>query len=273
VTDLVLSVGGRRYAADLSDPLSIAVPVDFDGVQPNHFGAGRAHARPLEAGGFVGDVRAGGTVNCEVLELTPHCNGTHTECVGHVTSDRISVHEVLRGGLHLARLVSVRAEPVPAGETRDPDAAPAEPVVSARALGAALNALPGPSEALVLRTLPNDASKIGRRYQGAAPAPYLTPQAAALLVAADVRHLVCDLPSIDRAADHGRLAAHRVFWGLAPGAQRAHDADRREATITELAWIAPTIRDGWYLLDLQLPAFMCDAAPSRPLLYPARPHD
>ena len=48
---------------------------------------------------------------------------------------------------------------------------------------------------------------------------------------------------------------------------------RRDATITELCWIAPTIKDGWYLLDLQLPAFMSDAAPSRPLLYPARPHD
>ena len=270
MTELSLTVGGRRYSADLSDPLSIAVPVDFDGVQPNHFGARRAHARPLEAGGFVGDVRAGGTVNCEVVELTPHCNGTHTECVGHVTSDRISVHDVLRGGLHLARLVSVRAERVPPGETRDPDARPEEPVVSARALGEALASLPGPSEALILRTLPNDASKLARSYQGEAPAPYLTVEAARRLVADGVHHLVCDLPSIDRAMDQGRLAAHRVFWGLPPGSQRVHDAARRDATITELAWIAPTVRDGWYLLDLQLPAFMMDAAPSRPLLYPAR---
>jgi len=273
VTELVLTTGGRRYAADLSDPLSIAVPVDFDGVQPNHFGARRAHARPLEAGGFVGDVRAGGSVNCEVLELTPHCNGTHTECVGHVTTDRISVHEVLRGGLYLARLVSVRAEPAPAGESRDPDARADEPVVSRRALTEALRALPGASAALILRTLPNDAAKLGRTYLGDAPAPYLTPEAAALLVEDGVQHLVCDLPSIDRAMDHGRLAAHRVFWGLPAGAQRGHDARRREATITELAWIAPTIRDGWYVLDLQLPAFVSDAAPSRPLLYPARPHD
>jgi arylformamidase len=106
-----------------------------------------------------------------------------------------------------------------------------------------------------------------------APAPYLTPEAAQLLVARDVRHLVVDLPSIDRAQDRGRLVAHRTFWGLPAGARRAHDACRRDATITELAWIAPTVRDGWYLLDLQLPAFMSDAAPSRPLLYPVRPYD
>jgi arylformamidase len=274
MSEILLTRGGRRYAADLSDPLSIAMPLDFDGVQPNHFGAPRAHAQPLSAGGFVGDVRAGGTVNCERLTLVPHCNGTHTECVGHVTTDRIAVHEVLRGGLSIARLVSVRPTPVGAsGERADPDAMPGELVVTAVVLGRALATLPGDSEALILRTLPNDASKLGRRYEGAAPAPYLTPEAAALLVQADVRHLVVDLPSIDRAVDGGRLSAHRAFWGLPPGALRAHDAERRDATITELAWIAPTVHDGWYMLDLQLPAFMSDAAPSRPILYPVRPHD
>lgn len=274
MSEILLSRGGRRFVADLSDPLSVAMPLDFDGVQPNHFGAPRAHAQPLAADGFVGDVRAGGTVNCESLALVPHCNGTHTECVGHVTTDRIAVHEVLRGGLHIARLVSVR--PVASGdsgEQADPDADPAEPVVTAAALSQALDALPGASEALVIRTLPNDASKLARRYAGPAPAAYLTAEAAALLVAAQVRHLVVDLPSLDRAEDRGRLVAHRIFWGLPPGARRAHDALRREATITELAWIAPTVRDGWYMLDLQLPAFMSDAAPSRPLLYPVRPHD
>ncbi|HXQ30588.1 MAG TPA: cyclase family protein [Steroidobacteraceae bacterium] len=274
MSEVLLSRGGRRYVANLSDPLSIAVPLDFDGVQPNHYGAPRATARPLEAGSLVGDVRAGGSVNCEALSLVPHCNGTHTECIGHVTTDRIAVHEVLRGGLHIARLVSVRAEPAAGShETADPDAARDEPVVTARALEAALNALPGSPEALIIRTLPNDASKLARRYSGAAPAPYLTPEAAQLLVTRDVRHLVVDLPSVDRAIDGGRLVAHRTFWGLAAGARRAHDASRRDATITELAWIAPTVRDGWYMLDLQLPAFMSDAAPSRPILYPVRPHD
>ena len=42
----------------------------------------------------------------------------------------------------------------------------------------------------------------------------------------------------------------------------------RRASITELAWIAPEIPDGLYLLDLQLPPFLADAAPSRPLLFP-----
>jgi arylformamidase len=274
VTQVVLEQDGRRWAADLRDPLSLAMPLDFDGVQPNHFGAPRAHAAALVDGGFVGDVRRGGTVNCEVLSFVPHCNGTHTECVGHVTTDRVAVHEVLKGGLHVARLISVRPETLAeSGESRDPEASPDERVISARVLYEALGRTPGHSAALVVRTLPNDLTKLSRRYEGAAPAPYLTREAADVIVAAGVRHLVVDVPSLDRAHDGGRLVAHRTYWGLPAGGKRLNEATRRDCTITELAWIAPTVRDGWYLMSLQIPALMTDAVPSRPLLYPARPHD
>jgi kynurenine formamidase len=271
---VTLEQDGARWIADLSEPLSLAMPLDFDGVQPNHFGAPHAHAAPLADGGFVGDVRRGGSVNCEVLTLVPHCNGTHTECVGHVTTDRVAVHEVAKGGLHVARVVSVRPEALgDCEDTRDPEASPDERVVSARVLHEALEQVPGPSAALAIRTLPNDSAKLTRRYDGPAPAPYLTREAADVLVAAGVRHLVLDVPSLDRAHDGGRLAAHRAYWGLPPGGRRLHEATRADCTITELAWIAPTIRDGWYLMSLQIPALMTDAVPSRPLLYPARRHD
>lgn len=274
MSQVIFEQDGRRWSADLRDPLSLAMPLDFDGVQPNHFGAPPAHASALVAGGFVGDVRRGGSVNCETLTLVPHCNGTHTECVGHVTTDRVAVHEILKGGLHVARVVSVRPESVAAsGETRDPAAADDELVISARALHDALAKWPGHSPALAIRTLPNESSKLGRRYEGPAPAPYLTPEAAEAIVAAGVRHLVVDVPSLDRSDDGGRLVAHRTFWGLPPGGRRLHDATRPLCTITELAWIAPTLRDGWYLLSLQVPALMTDAVPSRPLLYPAHPHE
>ena len=98
---------GRRFRADLGSPVSIAIPLDFAGPQPSCFDAPRADARPLRAGSFVGDTRAGGSCNCEILTLAPHCNGTHTECVGHVTDDRVAVSERVPGGLRLARLVTV----------------------------------------------------------------------------------------------------------------------------------------------------------------------
>ncbi len=122
--------------------------------------------------------------------------------------------------------------------------------------------------AMIVRTLPNHAGRLTQSYRGGAPAPYLSRQAARWLVEQGVEHLVLDLPSADRAEDHGRLTAHRIFFGLPAGGRHAREAERPQASITELAWVAPTIHDGWYLLDLQIPAFLADAAPSRPLLYP-----
>ena len=257
---------GRRFRVDLGSPVSIAIPLDFSGPQPSCFDAPRAEARPLRAGKFVGDTRAGGSCNCEILTLAPHCNGTHTECVGHVSDDRVAVSERVTGGLCLARLVSVA--PVAAsdsGESSDPGPAPDDRLITAAALEAALARGDGPPpSALVVRTTGNGPH---RAYRGSAPAPYLTREAAAWLVDRGIEALVLDLPSADRADDGGKLTAHRVFFGLPPGSRRAADATRPRASITELAWIGPGIPDGLYLLDLQLPAFVTDAAPSRPLLF------
>lgn len=263
---------GRRMLADLADPLPIAIPLDFGGPQPSFFDAPPAAAEPLRAGSFIGDTRAGGSCNCERLTLAPHCNGTHTECVGHVTDERVSVTDAVRGGLSLALLVSVR--PVAATETAessDPEPGASDRLLTAAALVEARQRFAGfEPQALVVRTLPNRVDPMTHAYTGGSPAPFLTREAAEWLVVRGIRHLVLDVPSADRADDHGRLTAHRVFFGLPPGGRRARDATRPHASITELAYVAPTIHDGWYLLDLQIPAFLSDAAPSRPILYPVR---
>jgi kynurenine formamidase len=263
-------VGGRRLHADFAQPLSIAIPLDFNGPQPSFYDAPVATAKPYREAGFIGDTLEGGSCNCEQLTLVPHCNGTHTECVGHVTDDRVSITDRLRGGILLALLVSVR--PVAASSTSedsDPPPAPTDLLLTAESLESAFAAHSGPMpRALVVRTLPCHAARLTQAYRGAAPAPYLSQQAATWLVARGIEHLVLDLPSADRADDRGRLTAHRLFFGLPAGGRQARDAVRPDASITELAWVAPTICDGWYLLDLQIPAFLTDAAPSRPLLYP-----
>ena len=57
-----------------------------------------------------------------------------------------------------------------------------------------------------------------------------------------------------------------------PELLRAEQAFRYEARAegAQLA-IRWQVADGYYLLDLQIPPFLSDAAPSRPLLYPVRP--
>jgi len=263
---------GSRLVADLADPLPIAVPLDFGGPQPGFHGAPPASSTALRSGPFVGDTREGGSCNCEQLTLVPHCNGTHTECVGHLTDDRVAVAETLRGGMWLALLLSVRpVEASVSGEGSDPAPAPGDTLVTAASLAAGVAAHRDLSpSALVVRTLPNDSGRMSRKYSGPAPAPFLSREAAEWLVEHRIEHLVLDLPSADRADDRGRLTAHRAFFGLPTGSRRAAEASRPHASITELAFIAPTVRDGWYLLDLQIPPFLSDAAPSRPLLYPVR---
>ena len=89
----------------------------------------------------------------------------------------------------------------------------------------------------------------------------------ALIIEHGFDHLLVDLPSIDRAYDEGRLECHRLFWGLP---QEAHDLDGIEPshrTITELSFVPNDIKDGNYLLQLQITNFIRDAAPSRPLLF------
>lgn len=265
--------GGRAFEVDLSSPLSLAIPLDFAGAQANHFDAPHAHAHPLRLGAFVGDVRQGGSVNCEQVTLVPHCNGTHTECVGHLTAERVAVNDVLPGGLLLARLISVDPIALAHGPTDTATTSTPDRVVTDTLLEEALARWPGQSEALVVRTLANDENRGITRYSGPAPSAYFTSEAGQFLARQGIDHLIVDLPSIDRSHDAGRMLAHRAFWGLDESETRASLARRPRATITELAWIAPLIPDGWYCLDLQIPPFLTDAAPSRPLLYRARPHD
>jgi len=247
-----IELGARVLGIDLSHPVSVAVALDFRGSQPRHFGAPRASSRPFEAPGFLGSVERGASCNCETLTLIPHCNGTHTECVGHLTREPLDAHRVIPTGLLPAVLLSVDAEPAPAEaralERAWPAAAPFEP------------------QALLIRTLPNTAGKLTRDYSMETP-PYLTQQAAQLLVRRGIWHLIVDVPSIDRTHDEGRLTAHRIFFGLPRRSVELAAAARPEATVTELAYMADELADGAYLVELQAPALGGDAVPSRPLLY------
>jgi len=263
-----VAIDGREITIDLSRPTDLALELDFSGPQPRHFGAPRASSRPYETPGFSfrGSVGRGGSCNCELITLIPHCNGTHTECAGHLTRDRLDAWRVAPAGLVPAVLLSVSPEAAGA-ETTEPAPQPADRLITARVLERAWpTAVPFAPRALVIRTLPNSADKRARDYTTQTP-PYLSQEAAGLLVSRGILHLVVDVPSIDRAHDEGRLTAHRLFFGLPSGGVQLAAATRPGATITELAFIPDTIADGAYLLELQVPALDGDAVPSRPLLY------
>ena len=263
-----VAVDGRELGVDLSSPADLALALDFAGPQPRHFGAPRAGSRPFEVPGFRGSVERGASCNCELITLIPHCNGTHTECAGHLTRERLDACRVAPFGLLPALLLSVRPEPAaPAGESTLPPPQASDLLITRRALERAIPPdAPFAPRALVIRTLPNTPDKRVRDYSAHTP-PYLSLEAAQWLVSQGILHLVVDVPSIDRAHDEGRLTAHRTFFGLPAGSTQLAAAMRAAATVTELAFIPDTVPDGAYLLELQVPALSGDAVPSRPLLY------
>jgi hypothetical protein len=270
--DLEFTTHGRRWQADLSAPVDLAVTLRFHGQQPRFFAPDPASAVPLQAGGFTGAIASGASCNCGVYTLAPHCHGTHTECVAHVTDNAADLARLTPLPPALALLASVR--PAPLGDvTLEPDGRHerTDPVITRAMLADAASRWGrDPWTALVVRTLPNDPGKQHRSYAGHCPAPYFTADAVHWMVERGVTSLVVDLPSLDRADDGGALAAHRAFWGLPPVTQDARQAQRDRALVTELAYIPDECADGLYLLDLQVPAFATDAAPSRPVLYPIR---
>jgi kynurenine formamidase len=268
MTGLEFSADGHRWQVDAARPIDLAIALDFHGPQPRFFAGTPATSEPLRAGSFTGSVAAGASCNCATYTLTPHCHGTHTECVGHVSATLAALVGVTPVAPCLALLVTVQPRPLGTDAT-GAHASSTDLVIDREALLVpAARWLDLPWTACVVRTLPNEPAKRHRDYGGTpAPAPYFQPEAIQWLVDRQVTSLVVDLPSLDRADDGGRLAAHRVFWGLPPGGTDPDLAARGRALVTELAYVPNDVSDGLYLLDLQVPAFVADAAPSRPVLY------
>ena len=244
----------------------ISIPLDFHGQQPNAFGAESAAAATL------GDTREGSSVNFERYSFSPHCSGTHTECIGHITRERISVRYCLDDVIVPAVLVSIEAE----RDSAETYAAkvPGDLQITSGKLIAAIEALGIDPRviladgALVIRRLPNDPGKMAAVYDNENVPPYFTDDAMETIVGFGVKHLLVDLPSIDRIDDGGRLSNHRKFWNMELGRVEAGVGARRNATITELIYVPDEVADGRYRLNLQIAPFEADAAPSRPLLLP-----
>lgn len=246
---------------DLNKPgtqIDISIPLQFNGPQPNAYGVETATSKACKAGEIVGDTRRGGSVNFEQYTFIPHCNGTHTECVGHITDERISVLDCLKDVFVAAVLVSVEPDKLDGGDLVITDLS-----LQAASVGKAADT----PTALIVRTLSNDDSKLTRQYGEGNIPPYFTAEAMEYIVACGFKHLLVDLPSIDRIFDEGKLTNHRIFWNVAPGSREVNAATRIHSTITELIYVPNEVADGEYFLNLQIAPFASDAAPSRPVLF------
>ena len=250
------------FEVNFSKGNDISIPINFNGEQPNTYGVDIATSKPYQDGQFIGDTRKGGPCNFETYSFTPHCNGTHTECIGHITNERVSVLTSLDQEMIPATLVSVT--PRNTTENYTPDLNKEDLVITKEDLEMQLKDInPVFLQALIIRTLPNSDNKKSRDYMIVPPA-FFSIDAMEYIVSLRVDHLLVDTPSVDRLLDDGHLSAHNVFWETKG---KEFNPNTQNKTITEMIFAPSSLEDGTYLLNLQIPAFVSDAAPSRPIIY------
>lgn len=241
-----IHVDGRSFEIDFSDFTDLSIPVDTAG--PLAWYLSHADIEPVRDKNWVGAVAEGGSVNFRNIAFNPHGHGTHTEGPGHVQATVHSIDRAVKSYHSLARVVTVDPAVLPDGDR----------VIYWVQLEEAL-ADSGVS-AVIIRTGADDRRNVN--WSNTNP-PYLDAGATAEMASMGIDHLLIDLPSVDREVDGGKLAAHKAFWNI-PGEVRM------EATITELIYVPESVKDGTYLLNLQIGPFVNDAAPSRPVIYPLR---
>jgi len=284
-----IELQNASYQVNMTSSWSLAIPVNFNQPkqQPNHFSANAALAKPMQAGGFIGDTKQGGSCNVNELTINPHCNGTHTESIAHICD--FSMDDIIEEAgnsenraLTLAQLslpalmpcavISITSElAISTTENYSPDFEEHDLIISRSALKQALAYYHDEQlQALVIRTLPNTNNKCHQAYNSDNQPAFFSLEAILYLNERGVEHLVVDVPSIDRLHDDGLMTCHHLFWQVDEGSHQVNANSLVNKTITEMAFVADEIPDDFYFINIQTPAFHNDAAPSRPVLFSAK---
>ncbi len=241
-----ISHKGKTYNADLSKPIDISIPLRTGEKNVNAWYVSPVKIEPVRMGDWVGDVKQGGSVNFRNIFFNPHGNGTHTECVGHISKEDYTINQCLKKFFFIAELITIL-----------PDETDGDKIITKQHI---VNCLGDKRpEAIVIRTLDNHISKIDKHYSNTNP-PYLHHEAAQYIDELNIEHLLLDLPSVDKEVDGGKLLAHHAFW-------QYPNNTKLNRTITEMIYVPNTIFDGTYLLNIQIASFENDASPSKPLLF------
>ncbi len=241
-----LEINNNTKTIDLSKPLDISIPLTASNNNPIAWYLNEPKIKPVIEGDWVGKVSEGASVNFNNIQFNPHAHGTHTECIGHITSEFHSINKALKTFFFLAEIITVKPE------RRGDDF-----VITKEQIKSLLKSKS--PQAIVIRTSPNNDLKKTKKYSNT-NWPYLLEDTAEYIKQLGIKHLLIDLPSVDKEHDEGKLLAHKAFWNF-------DQEPRLDATITEFIYVTDDIKDGEYLLNLQIAPFENDATPSKPVLY------
>lgn len=241
-----IQLKSRKLKIDLTKPLDISIPLRGDASNVSAWYLNPPKIKPEIIDGDTVSVANGAVINFNTITFNPHSHGTHTETVGHIVEKVYSINKHLKQFFFLAEVVTVAPEKL--GD---------DYVISKKQLKFTLGNKK--RDAIIIRTMPNTRDKLSKQYSNTNPT-YLLEDAAEYLKAKGIKHLLVDLPSVDKEQDGGELLAHNAFWNT-------KGKLRLDATITEFIYVSNKIEDGKYMLNLQIAPFENDASPSKPILY------
>ena len=241
-----IQYNSKKLQIDLTKPIDISMPLRASKSNVNAWYVDEPKIEPVTVDGDIVSVKEGACVNFNNISFNPHAHGTHTECVGHITKEAHSINENLKQFFFFAEVVTVA-----------PEKLNGDFVISKKQLQFAIGNKK--RDAIIIRTLPNTTEKLNRQYSNTNP-PYLLEDAAIYLRQKEIKHLLIDLPSVDKEKDNCELLAHNAFWNT-------KGKLRLDATITEFIYVPNSVEDGCYFLNLQIAPFENDATPSKPVLY------
>ena len=219
----------QNFQINLSKPLDISIPLSNTDENPIAWYLDKPEINPVTNGDWIGKVSEGkSSTNFNNIFFNPHGHGTHTECLGHITREFYSINQCLKQFFFTSELVSV--QPEIQGEDLVITKTQLQEVFAISTKEKSHQKFTAP-EALVIRTLPNLQSKKNKKYSNTNP-PYLAEDAAIFIRESGIKHLLIDLPSVDKEHDDGKLLAHKGFWNVKNVNELNEDA-RLYCTITD----------------------------------------
>lgn len=241
-----IQYNNQEYTIDLNNPIDLSI--EMNSMSAKAWYQDSLKINPVINGDFIGEVKSGAPVNFRNIEFNPHAHGTHTECYGHISKEWVNVSALITTYFHFSQIITIQPVKLDNGDL----------VITKASISDVFDHDKG-VKSLLIRTLPNSEVKLQKDYSNTNP-PYLLEEAMSYIVESGIDHFMIDLPSVDKENDEGKLLAHRIFWNY-PNNIRKH------ASITELIYIPDTVKDGFYISNIQFPKFNNDASPSRIFIY------
>ncbi|MFM7339367.1 MAG: cyclase family protein, partial [Bacteroidota bacterium] len=90
----IIVIDGKHMEWNFMQGINCSFHLQNGSDNPNAFHLPHPLFSPFKQGEFIGSTLQGGPVNCSILQLAPHGNGTHTESIWHISKEEFPIANV-----------------------------------------------------------------------------------------------------------------------------------------------------------------------------------